>query len=151
MIIIAALTHDHIIGSGDTMPWSIPEEYAHFLDCISGQTVIMGRISYEIFGDSLTSAHTIILSRSPQNLEKVVQAYSIDSAIEIAKSYGKEIYVAGGAEIYAQFLPLVDRMYLSYIKGKYKGDSYFPKINSGWKIFKKEDRGTYEFVEYVRK
>ncbi|MEE3258297.1 MAG: dihydrofolate reductase [Candidatus Latescibacterota bacterium] len=64
MIIIPAMSKDRVIGSGDGMPWSVPEEYQQFLGFVEGQTVTMGRRSYEIFGPDLTSAHNIVVSRS---------------------------------------------------------------------------------------
>ena len=64
MIIIGAMSTERVIGNGDGMPWDVPEEYAHFLRIVDGQTIIIGRRSYEIFGDGLTSAHTVVVSRS---------------------------------------------------------------------------------------
>lgn len=63
MIIISAMSRDRVIGSGEGMPWNVPEEYQQFLSFVEDQTVIMGRRSYEIFGPDLTSAHTVVVSR----------------------------------------------------------------------------------------
>ena len=64
-IIIAAMSGDRVIGSGDGMPWHIPEEFDQSLRFVEGETVIMGRRSYEIFGTDLTSEHAISVWRSP--------------------------------------------------------------------------------------
>ena len=53
MIVISAMSQDRIIGKGDGLPWHVPEEYNQFLDIIRGQTVILGRRSYPIFGKGL--------------------------------------------------------------------------------------------------
>lgn len=148
MTIIAALTRNHVIGIDDAMPWHIPEEYAHFLSVIKDKTVIMGRTSFAIFSPTLTSAHTIVVSREIDSLPNAVIVHSIKEAVEVAQSYGKGIYVAGGAEIYEQMMPFADCMLLSYIDGEYVGNKFFPQIEREWKIIRRENRGTYELVEY---
>src|SRR5829696_3455294 len=111
------MSTDRVIGRGDGMPWDVPEEYAQFLRFVRGQTIIIGRRSYEIFGDGLTSAHTVVVSRSARGLPGVVVAPSVEEAVGAAESFGKTVFSAGGASIYAQTIPLADTMYLSYIKG----------------------------------
>ena len=151
MIIIAAMSTDRIIGSGDGMPWSVPEEYRQFLDFIEGQTVIMGRCSYEIFGPDLTSAHNVVVSQSWEGEEGVVACGSIEEAAQRASSFGKKVFAAGGATIYEQTLPLADAMYISYIKGKFTGDTHFPEFDEGnWEVAERRDHERFEFVHYQR-
>lgn len=151
MIIIGALSADHVIGSGDGMPWDVPEEYAHFLRLIEGQTVIIGRRSYEIFGASLTSAHTVVVSRSTATLPGAVVAASVEDAVREAEALGRTVFSAGGASIYAQTIPLADAMYLSYIKGDYTGDARFPPFDAReWTVERREDHPRFEFVVYRR-
>ena len=99
MIIIAAMSTDRLIGSGDGMPWSVPEEYRQFLDFIEGQTVIMGRRSYEIFGPDLTSAHNIVGSRSWEGEEGAVACGSIKEAAQRAACFGKRLFSPGRSTI----------------------------------------------------
>lgn len=151
MIIISAMSNDRIIGSGAGMPWSVPEEYQQFLGLIEGQTVIMGRRSYEIFGPDLTSSHNIVVSRSESTQEGVIACGSIDQAVEKAASFGKTVFSAGGATIYQQTLPLADAMYISFIKGNFDGDTYFPNFDvSEWDIAERRDHEGFEFVHYRR-
>jgi dihydrofolate reductase len=150
MTIIAALSHNHVIGMDNAMPWHVPEEYGHFLNTIKNQTVIMGRASFAIFGPTLTSAHAVVVSRGKTKIPGVVVAPSIERAVEIARSFGKEIYIAGGAEIYRQMMPLADRMLLSFVKDQYAGNKFFPQIGPEWKIVRKEDVEAYELVEYIK-
>ena len=151
MIIIAAMSTDRLIGSGDGMPWSVPEEYRQFLDFIEGQTVIMGRRSYEIFGPDLNSAHNVVVSRSWEGEEGVVACGSIEEAAQRAASFGKTVFAAGGATIYEQILPLADAMYISYIKGNFTGDTRFPEFDEGdWEVAARRDHEGYEFVRYRR-
>ena len=151
MTIIGAMSTGHVIGSGDGMPWDVPEEYAQFLRFIDGQTIIIGRRSYEIFGDGLTSAHTVVVSRSA-NLPGASVVPSVEEAVRVAESFGATVFSAGGASIYAQTIPLADTMYLSYIKGRFTGDAYFPQFSEQeWAVERREDHPRFEFVVYRRK
>jgi dihydrofolate reductase len=151
MIIIGAMSSERVIGSGDGMPWDVPEEYAHFLRLIDGQTIIIGRRSYQIFGAGLTSAHTVVVSRSA-SLPGVSVVPSVDAALRVAGSFGTSVFSAGGASIYAQTLPHADTMFLSYIKGRFTGDAYFPEFSEAqWVVERREDHPRFEFVVYKRR
>ncbi len=151
MIVISAMSQDRIIGKGDGLPWHVPEEYNQFLDIIRGQTVILGRRSYPIFGKGLTSDHNVVVSRSVKELRGAVVVHSIEEAIELATSYGKTVFSAGGSTIYQQTIPLADAMYLSFMKGSFTGDAYFPPFNeSEWTIESQTDHPAFEFVRYKK-
>lgn len=151
-IIIAALSENHIIGSGAGMPWNVPEEYTQFLRFISGQTVIMGRKSFQIFGKDLMSKRNFILSHQPQPAGDALFFTTINEAIEEAEKFEEDIYIAGGATIYRQTIDLVDKMYLSFIKGQFEGDAFFPVINKKlWQVEKRENHPQYNFNIYCKK
>jgi dihydrofolate reductase len=151
LIIIGAMSTERIIGSGDGMPWDVPEEYAQFLRLIEGQTIIIGRRSYEIFGEGLTSAHTVVVTRSAGKLPRAVAVTSVEDALRTAESFGGTVFSAGGASIYAQTIALADTMYLSYIKGQFTGDAYFPAFSDqDWAVDRREDHPRFEFVVYRR-
>lgn len=151
MILIAAVGTGRVIGSGDGMPWNVPEEYAHFLSLIKGKTVLMGRRSWQIFGDNLTSARNIVISRSATDIAGATVARSLEAGIELGRSYGKTLFCAGGAVVYAQALPHANAMCLSFIKGEFSGDAYFPEFDdSDWTIEKREDHPRFEYVVYRR-
>ena len=150
MIIVGALSTNHVIGSGNGMPWDVPEEYTHFLRLIEGQTIIIGRRSYEIFGRSLTSAHTVVVSRST-SLSHATVVFSVEEAVRVAESFGTTVFSVGGASIYEQTIGLADWMYLSYIKGHFSGDAYFPQFSEqDWTVEQREDHPRFEFVVYRR-
>ena len=155
MIVIGAMATNHVIGSGDGMPWDVPEEYEHFLRLIEGHTIIIGRRSYDIFRKGLTSAHNVVVSRSGRDSvddKSAVVVPSIEDALRVARSFGETVFSAGGASIYAQTVPLAETMYLSYIKGQYTGDAYFPEFSEQeWAVEKREDHPRFEFVVYRRK
>ena len=152
MILIAALGTDRVIGSGEGMPWNVPEEYKHFLEIIEGQTVLIGRRSWEIFGADLTSAHNIVISRSSRVLPGAEVAGSLEAAIDRGRSFGTALFCAGGAGIYHQALPYANAMYLSFIKGDYKGDAFFPDFDeSDWIVEQRIHYPRFEYVIYRRK
>jgi dihydrofolate reductase len=152
VIIIGAMSRDRVIGSGNGMPWDVPEEYAHFLRAIDGQTVILGRRSFEIFGQGLTSAHTIVVSCSTRTLPDATVVPSVEAAVTTASSLGGTLFSAGGASIYAQTLPLANAMQLSFIKGEFTGDAYFPAWSEAeWDEVRREEHARYTFVEYRRR
>jgi len=151
MIIIAAMAENRVIGLGDGLPWDVPEEYEQYRRFIADQTVIMGRRSYEIFGHDLTSRHAVVVSRSRQDIPGAVVCGSLEEAVVKATSFGRTVFVNGGASIYEQALPLVDQMYLSIIKGQYSGDAYFPAFDeAAWEIVERRDHDAFEFRRYRR-
>ncbi len=152
MIIISAMSYSRVIGSGDGMPWNVPEEYQQFLNFVDGQSIIMGRRSFEIFGPDLTTTNNIVISRSASKLPNAVVFSDLKTAVEHVKKLGKTVFSAGGGSIYKQTIPLADTMYLSFIKGEFTGDTYFPEFDEAqWRVSKREDHPAFEFVVYNRK
>ena len=154
IIIIAAMTKEkHVIGKENKLPWNIPEELEKFRGFTKNNTVIMGRKTFESVGSKpLPKRKNIIVSSSLQPQNGIEIARTIQEAIEKAKKYGKDIYIIGGAEIYRQSFKHADKMYLSFIKKEYDGDTIFPQWNEKeWEIKSKEDYKEFEFVVYDRK
>jgi len=152
MIIVAAMTGDRVIGKGGRLPWNIPEEYQHFLSLIRGATVIMGRRSYEVFGDDCTCRHLVVVSSTLSHLSGAIVSHSVEDAIQVASDLGERIFIAGGSTIYAQTIGLVSDMYLSHIYKSYEGDSLFPVIDqSQWNVVRREPHKEFEFVVYARR
>ena len=112
----------------------------------------VGRRSWEIFGPDLTSAHNIVVSRSLTSAAGATVVDRVDLAVEVAREYGREVFCAGGAQLYAQTLPLADGMYLSYIKGEFEGDVFFPEFDEArWTVVEEtphaiDERHAHAFV-----
>lgn len=139
-----------VIGSGEGMPWNVPEEYERYLATVAGQTVIMGRRSWNIFGKDLVDTDTIVLTRK-RSLDGAKVAASLEHALEIAVDTGRMVFVAGGSSVYGQAISFADEMYLSTIKGDFDGDSYFPEFDeSQWDVVREIDYGTYIFRHHSR-
>lgn len=149
--LIAAMTKEGVIGKGNQLPWNIPAELKHFRKSTQGSTVIMGRRTFESIGRPLPNRHNIVLSPPDLVVSGVDVVKSIDQALDVAYGYGKDIFVIGGAQVYAQFLPLVDCLYISYIKYAYEGDVFFPSCDwYKWKEVERVDHNEFEFVVYRR-
>lgn len=153
MIIIAALTGNRVIGNNNTMPWHVSEESRQFQRFTTGNTLIMGRKTFESLDNRpLPRRKTVVVSRTLSDTKGIDVCKTLVDAVEKARSYGKKIFIMGGSDVYCQALPLADKMYLSYIKKDYAGDAYFPEFDeSEWEITKEEDHPEFVFVVYKRK
>ena len=129
----------------------MPEEYEHFLRLIEGKTIIIGRRSVRDLrrrseqrpqrrGQPIRRRHAR-RGRRPDHRGRPATA----------ASFGGTFFSAGGATIYAQTIPLADTMYLSYIKGHFTGDTYFPRFpEEEWTVERRDDHPRFEFVVYRR-
>ena len=151
--IIAAMTKEKkAIGKDNWLPWDIPEELKHFRTTTAGGTVIMGRKTYDSVGRPMPKRHNIVVTRqSGLTIEGVDICHSVPEAVELAKRDRTETWIIGGAEIYRQAIPLTERMYLSYIKKEYSGDTFFPEWNEQeWEVELTEDHEEWTLVIYRR-
>ena len=153
--IIVGMTKNRVIGKNNSLIWHIPEDLKNFKELTLGNTLIMGRKTWESIPEKfrpLPNRNNIVISRNPSFIEGTEVCSSVGSALEKAKSYGKEIFIIGGSSIYEQFLPLTNKMYISYIKNEYQGDTYFPKFNyDDWEVIETKEFEEFKFVVYERK
>lgn len=149
--IISAMTVDLVIGADDGMPWSVPEEYRHFVDSVRGGAVILGRTSFEIFGPDLEAVEVIVLTHRDHAPPGTHKAGSVEGAVRIARELGRAPWIAGGASVYSQALPLADEMHLSIVPGRFEGDARFPAWDaSEWILVEERPHPGYLFRRYVR-
>ena len=153
MIIIAAMARNRVIGNNNAMPWHISEESRQARRLTMGNTLIMGRKTFESLGSRPLPGRTnIVISRTLPQTEGIHVCKTFEDAIRKARSCEKECFIFGGSEVYRQALPLADKMYLSYIKKDYDGDAYFPEFDqTEWETTKEEDHAEFVFVVYERK
>lgn len=148
------MSQNRVIGYRGTLPWSIPEEYAHFLASVRGEVVVMGRVSWEIFGPDLTESEGIVISRSLAQGRGYVVFPDLAPAVAYARGSGKAVFIAGGQSIYSQALDLglVNEMWLSVIPVEVEGDAFFSLFErSEWDLFSSEDRGSYRFERWRKR
>lgn len=150
--IVVAMTKKRVIGKDNQLPWHIPDDLKNFKRLTEGKTLIMGENTFYSIGKPLPNRNTVVLSATKKYIEGVDVCNSMEEALEKAKSYGKEIIIAGGAMVYEQMLPLADRMIISHMKKDYEGDRFFPEFDEkDWEIEKREDFPEFEVVYYKRK
>ena len=129
--LIAALAAGGVIGQRGRVPWRLPADLRYFKQMTMGKPVIMGRKTFQSIGRPLPGRDNIILTRDPIFQAKDCQVvHTVAEALEVAGS-GREIMVIGGAEIYAAFLSLADRLYLTIIAAEIEGDTFFPSYPAG--------------------
>ncbi len=150
--IIVAMAPNRVIGKNNKLPWHIPDDLKNFKRLTTGNTVIMGRKTYESIGRPLPNRKNIVISTSMPTTDVVTVCKSLQEGIMEAKLFGKDVFIIGGASLYEQIIPLADKMFISYVKRDYDGDVYFPEFDENeWEIEQKEDHPDFELVIYVRK
>lgn len=153
--IIVAVAKNNVIGNNGIMPWKIKGEQIRFKELTTGHTIIIGRKTFEAEGKPLPNRRTIVVSTT-KNIEgkNCVTVKSLEEALELAKDE-KEIFIAGGGEIYRQVLPMTDKVYLTIIDKVIEGDVYFPKVNEVEFVKTHEERIEgeipYTYYTYERK
>ena len=134
--LIVALTENRVIGLDGAMPWHLSEDLKYFKRVTMGAPIIMGRKTFDSIGRALPGRANIIITRDTNySVEGVDVAHDLESAIDtassVAESQGKdEIFVIGGAQIYALALAQADRLYLTEIHQTCAGDAFFPEIQA---------------------
>ncbi len=149
--IIVAVAKNNVIGNKGTMPWKIKGEQRRFKELTTGHTIIVGRKTFEAEGKPLPNRKTIVVSKAKNiECENCVTVKSLNEALELAKDE-KEIFIAGGGEIYRQVLPMTDRIYLTIIDKVIEGDVYFPEINEDEfvKIYEERIEGEIPYTYYT--
>lgn len=151
-ILIVAMTRDRLIGAAGRIPWHIPEELKLFRRLTSGHTLIMGRHTFVSIGRDLPDRRTIVVSRTLQAAAGCEVCSNLSEALRLAECYGQKIFFAGGVEIYRRALPLVDQLSISWIRGEYSGDTYFPEYDpQQWQQVEEQDYASFRHVLYCRK
>lgn len=148
--IIAAYDQNRGIGQNGRLPWRIPGEQRRFRELTTGAAVIMGRRTYEEIGRALPNRRCIVLSRDPAfSAPGCLVARSLEEALSFAGEL--EVFVSGGAEVYAQALPLARRLYLTEIGAVYPADAFFPDFDESLYtcLVEKRVRGPVPYTYYT--
>lgn len=136
--IIVAIAENGTIGDKNALLWHISEDLRNFKRITSGHPVIMGRKTYESLGRPLPNRVNVVVSRTTTQIEGCSVVDSLEKAIALF-SADEEIFIIGGAQIYAQALPLADKFYLTVVEHPYDGDTSFPAWNeSEWELLHEE-------------
>lgn len=133
--IIAALAQNRVIGRGNGMPWRLPADLRHFRALTLGKPVIMGRRTYESLGRPLPERENIVVTRNSDfRAPGCLVAHDLGQALAAAGE-APEAMIIGGANLYAQALPLAGRMYLTLVHAWFLGDTRFPEYaEAEWRL-----------------
>ena len=152
--LIAAISTNGVIGKDCKLPWHIPEDLKRFKELTSGKTVLMGRKTFEsilgYLGKPLPNRKNIVITRQEGYAvpEGVLIYKSVEEALQ--KHRTEDIYVIGGAEMYAQTIGLADKLYITEVHREIEGDAVFPEIRENiWHESAREEHKEFSFVEYT--
>lgn len=149
----AIVAHDknQLIGNGSQIPWHVSEDFKHYKQTTMGHKMIMGTVTFESIGKPLPGRTTIVL-----NFDKNYDAQGCEVCtdfMELVDRYQHSeevVYVCGGASIYKLFLPYIDELIVSEIKGDYQGNVYFPDYKDQFTPYKKDEREEFTIIYYKR-
>jgi len=124
--VIAALARNRVIGIENRLPWRLPEDLAHFKALTLNHPILMGRKTFESLGRPLPGRTNIVITRNPgYRRDGCLVADSIPAALALCRD-AAEVFFIGGADLYAQAIPLADRLYLTEVAIDAEGDARFP-------------------------
>lgn len=160
--LIVAASENNVIGKNNQLIWHLPEDLKYFKEQTSGKPVIMGRKTFESIiqavGRPLPNRQNIVITRDANfHYESVLCAKDLPEAIRLAGNV-LEIMIIGGGSIYAQAVPLVDKIYLTRVHHIVDGDVFFPKLDlNQWSVIKEEAHPadekniySYTFITYTK-
>lgn len=134
---IVATAKNGVIGKKGGLPWYLPAELAHFKEVTMGHPVIMGRRTHESIGRALPGRYNLVITsnREYQAAKGVEVVGSLDEALKIAKTKdgGEETFIIGGEQVYKAAMPELNRIYLTKVNAKIKGDKFFKFNEAEWK------------------
>ncbi len=127
---IAAMSLNRVIGNGLEIPWHIPEDFKWFKETTMGQVLVMGRRTFDSIGKALPGRETMVLSRGDFSHPDVTVIQSLDEVAPLLK--GRTAFIAGGAQIYEQALPLCSDLFLTVVQREVEGDVFFPAFEDSF-------------------
>lgn len=162
--IIAAVSRNGVIGRDNRLPWYLPEDLKFFKRMTRAKPLVMGRRTFDSIGHPLPGRLNIVVTRDPGfRPEGVRVCHDFEPALRLAERQAildaaEEIMVMGGAQIYAQALPLASRLYLTEVDLEVEGDTFFPAVSDAeWQEVERVPgepqaaQPSYHFVTYQRR
>ena len=136
--VIVAIAENGVIGGDNRLLWHIGEDLRRFKALTSGHPVIMGRRTWESLGRPLPNRTNVVITRQPLVLDGCTVVHSLAEALALFRDE-EEVFIIGGAQIYAEAMPLADRFYLTRVGHAYEGDTRFPAWNEAdWQLVASE-------------
>jgi dihydrofolate reductase len=154
---IVAKSENNVIGINNKLPWHLKSDLQAFKRITMGHHVLMGRKTFESIGKPLPGRMSLVISSGPRpTQDNVFWFNSIFRAIKYAERNGEsELFIIGGEQIFKYALSLVDRIYLTEVKGNVQGNVHFPPLSmKNWKriseqSFQKDADNDHDFTMLV--
>ena len=155
---IFARARNGVIGRDNTIPWRLPEDMAHFKRLTTGWPVIMGRKTWDSLPPKfrpLPGRANIVITRQPDwKAAGAETAASLADALALCAA-SEEVWIIGGAQIYAQAMPLAGRIEVTEIAENIEGDAYAPPLGAEWRETAREDHVSatgmkFSFITYQK-
>ena len=129
------MARNRVIGRNNALPWHLPADLRHFKQLTMGHTVILGRKTFEAVGRPLPGRHWIVLTRDRAWRHAGADvAPDLDHALS-GVAHEREVFIGGGAEVFALALPRADRLYLTLVHAEIDGDATFPAFDTTqWRL-----------------
>jgi dihydrofolate reductase len=137
--LIVAMGRNRVIGVDGDLPWRLPDDLKHFRELTMGKPLIVGRKTYESIGGPLPGRFMIVLTRQEEYAAPgCVVVRTPQEALDVAGE-AEEVVIGGGAAIYALYLPLAERIYLTEVAAEPAGDTVFPELDpEAWREVSRE-------------
>ena len=133
--LIYARSRNHIIGKNGDLPWHLPEDLAHFKRTTLGQAVVMGRVTWESIPEKfrpLPGRRNVVVSRQADYIATGATVVdSLHAALTLFPS-DEVVWLIGGAQLYAQALPMASQLVVTEIDADFEGDAFAPLLGPEW-------------------
>jgi dihydrofolate reductase len=158
--LLFAMDRNQLIGANNDLPWHLPNDLKFFKEKTTGNTIVMGRKTFDSIGRALPNRKNIVLSRNDIPLPVGVELiHGINTILEWNKQHPEnELFIIGGSGLFEQIFQYADRMYVTYIDEEFEGDIYFPPFDQDeWRQVSKvkgskDEKNPYDyyFIQYDR-
>ncbi len=142
LTLVVAMGTNGVIGADGGIPWRLPADLANFKELTMGHPMVMGRATYDSIGRPLPGRTTIVVTRQVTwSALGVLVASSLPHALRQAYALDHEVFLVGGAQVYAEALDagLVDSMVVTRVELAPEGDTYFPEVDwDEWSVVSQE-------------
>ena len=147
-LIVAASTNN-VIGNKGGLPWRLSSDLKRFKALTMGKPIVMGRLTHESIGRPLPGRQNIVITRNPNYIAEGCDVVtSVDAALDMAAD-AVEVMIIGGSQLYAEFLPRADRIYLTRVHAEVDGDTFLPELDADqWRQISAQELEADEVNDY---
>jgi dihydrofolate reductase len=146
---VVAMSDNRVIGKDNQLLWHLPADLKHFKQITMGKPILMGRKTFQSIGRPLPGRVNIVITQDKNfKADGCVVVHSIQAALKAVENQA-EICVIGGAELYRQMLPIIQRIYLTIVHHDFSGDAFFPELDMNeWKEVERTELASDEKNNY---